>query len=170
MTAPPSDDLPPLPPPPGSSTVNHMPLPNQPAPACPPQKGWDGLDCVATTCADGSRFEVGRGCIRCGFVRCGPDPERQPWSDEGAPFNDQAAREALDKVVLSACKRHGGPVGSGRARITFHPAGVVHDVELLHGPFTGTLVGGCIVAQLKSVRIPRFGGAVVIVSRSFSVH
>lgn len=54
--------------------------------------------------------------------------------------------------------------------VTFHPAGGVYYVELLEGPFTRTLVGGCIVKQFESVRVPKFGGSVQILSRVFSLY
>ena len=55
--------------------------------------------------------------------------------------------------------------------ITFHPAGFVYDVVLLEGTaFASTLVGGCIAAQFKTVRIAKFGGSARTVSRSFALY
>ena len=114
---------------------------------------------------------VGRGCVQCGFARCSPDPERAPWGNEMTPFDSFRASAALENVTLSTCKRDGGPIGRSYALITFHPAGFVYDVELLDGsPFAGTLVGGCIVAQFKSVRVAKFGGRARTISRSFSLY
>ena len=121
-------------------------------------------------CKEGSRFDVGRGCVRCGETRCRPNPERTPWGNELAAFDGFRASGALENVTLSNCKRDGGPVGRGRARVTFHPAGHVYDVELDAGPFSGTLVGGCIVAQFKMVRVASFGGGVRTVALSFWVE
>lgn len=172
----PVEQLPPLPPPSATSRSQLTPPPNQPAPACPPGKGWDGLACVEKLCADGSRFEIGRGCVDCSFLWCGPNPERRPsWSDDRGTdnptqFNRSAAREALGNVVLSACKQNGGPVGTGHATVTFHPSGNVSHVELNGGPFKGTLVGACILAQLETARVPPFGGSAVKVGKSFSLR
>lgn len=122
------------------------------------------------TCAEGSRFEVGQGCRRCADFGCAPNPERRPWGNEITSFDRDAASAALAKVGLASCKREGGPVGQGIVTVSFHPAGGVYDVEMMEGPFTGSLVGGCILAQFKTVRVPRFGGSVETLVRVFSLY
>lgn len=161
--------LPPLPAP-SSRNWSHYAPPARPPPTCPSEAGWDGVACVTTTCAEGARFEVGKGCVRCGDAGCWPNPERTPWGNEGTAFDSFRASGALENVTLSMCKRDGGPVGRGHAQITFHPAGHVHHVELDAGPFSGTLVGGCVVAQFKNVHVPKFGGYVRTLGQWFSVY
>lgn len=168
--------LPPLPASSITSRSQYTPPPNRPAPPCASGKGWDGVGCVSTTCARGSRFEVWRGCIACGFFGCDSNPERRDFfaeDDDGggseAPFNREAAKAALASLVPSMCKRADGPTGSGHAKITFHPSGAVEDVRLDAGPFADTPVGRCIVTQLRSLRIPKFYGGPVSVGRAFSI-
>jgi hypothetical protein len=125
---------------------------------------------VTTTCAEGARFEVGEGCRRCADLGCTPDPERIPWGNELTSFDRNAASAALASVSHASVQRGGGPVGRGIVHVTFHPTGGVLDVEMMEGPFTGNLVGGCIVAQFKSVRVPSFGGSVQMLSRAFDLY
>lgn len=141
---------------------------------CSPPLGWDGNACVATTCPQGARFEVGWGCIYSGAMpcwgNCGSTSERRvdrPPTSSVPAFDRGAASEALSKVTLSPCKRPDGPRGSGHLKITFAPTGVVEDAVLDGGPFRGTEVGTCIVGQFRAVRVPSFGGGSVMVGRSF---
>ncbi len=85
------------------------------------------------------------------------------------PFDLGAARKALSAVDVQSCKRAGGPSGSGRVKIAFASSGTVASVTLVSGPFNGSPVEACLLANYGAVRIPAFTGQAVEVSKSFSV-
>lgn len=143
----------------------------EPSSRCPAETGWDGRACVNKTCDAWSIFRKGWGCVPC-LGECVPNAEwdeRAPWSDSPTPFDRQAAWAALSRVVLSGCKRSGDPTGRGIAEVTFLPSGAVHDVVVDAEGFAGTPAGACIEASFKSVRVPKFGGSPVTVSKPFTL-
>ena len=164
--------LPPLPP--GTGSTNGSPLSTSVTqePPCPPQRGWNGATCVATTCPSPLRFRTGRGCVHEDgmptdvFPALGNAYETQFGSPDSAPFDRKAVGETLAKLNLATCKVDGDPTGAGHITLTFLPAG---DVEraVVDQPFAGTTSGKCIARLFKSVRVPKFKGAPVTVGQSF---
>lgn len=108
--------------------------------------------------------------MRCGFFECKMNPERRPWIDWAAPFDDYAARAIVESIDLSACKDAGPTRGAGHASVTFHPFGFVYHVQVDGAPFAGTRVGRCIVEKLRTARVAPFKGTEGVVDRSFSLE
>jgi serine/threonine-protein kinase len=94
-----------------------------------------------------------------------------PPESERQPFSLGAARSALATATsrANACTSPEGPSGSGRAMITFSPAGSVNSVSL-PAPFSGTSVGSCISSAFRSARVPAFTGSAVTLPQSFRVQ
>jgi serine/threonine-protein kinase len=99
-----------------------------------------------------------------------PPTEKPPPPDQRAPLNRASALTALSNAANSAtaCKREGGPTGSGSASITFSPEGPVSAVKL-SAPFAGTPVGACIQTVFKSAHVPAFSGSSVSLNKSFRI-
>ena len=99
-----------------------------------------------------------------------PPTEKPPPIDQRAPLNRASALTSLSSAANSAaaCKREGGPTGTGSASITFSPEGPVSSVNL-SAPFAGTPVGACIQTVFKSAHVPAFSGSSVTLSKSFRI-
>jgi eukaryotic-like serine/threonine-protein kinase len=99
-----------------------------------------------------------------------PPTEKAPPPDQRAPLNRASALTALSKAstTVAACKRDGGPSGTGTASITFSPEGPVASVGL-SAPFAGTPVGSCIQTVFRAVHVPAFSGSSVTLSKSFRI-
>jgi hypothetical protein len=99
-----------------------------------------------------------------------PAPAPAPAAAEDAPFDKEAAVNALGGVDLTRCKVSGGPRGEGHVLITFAPTGVTSQVALDRGPFGKTPVERCIVGQYKGVKIPKFSGNAITVGKTFRIE
>jgi eukaryotic-like serine/threonine-protein kinase len=99
-----------------------------------------------------------------------PPTEKPPPPDQRAPLNRASALTSLSVAANSAaaCKRDGGPTGTGSASVTFSPEGPVSSVSL-SAPFAGTPVGSCIQTVFKSAHVPAFSGSSVTLSKSFRI-
>jgi predicted Zn finger-like uncharacterized protein len=88
------------------------------------------------------------------------------------PFSVSAAQVALTQAAgnAQACKKPGGPTGTGKVQVTFAPSGRVTSANVNGAPFAGTPVGGCVASAFRRARIPAFTGNPVTVSKSFSVR
>ena len=167
--------LPPLPAPSRMNRSERTPPRFRPPPPCGDGTAWDGLACASSTCALGSRFEPGTGCVSCAFLGCDANPERHivddpAWDDFMLPaFDSAAARAALSKIDLSACRPKDGPTVTTYATITFGRSGKVHHVELGDGPLSHSLAGRCIVDRLRAVRVARSRDGANPVGRSFTI-
>jgi eukaryotic-like serine/threonine-protein kinase len=89
---------------------------------------------------------------------------------ERSPLNRGAALAALGSAAsaAAACKREGGPSGSGSASVTFSPDGPVKSVNV-SAPFAGTPVGQCVVSAFRAARVPPFSGSSITLPKSFKV-
>ncbi|MCC6215288.1 MAG: zinc-ribbon domain-containing protein [Polyangiaceae bacterium] len=98
-------------------------------------------------------------------------PETPAPTGGGAPFNKGAAVAALSSAAsaASACKRPGGPTGTGRATVTFAPSGRATNATVSGGAFGGTSVGGCIASVFRRAKVPPFDGDPVTVGKSFTI-
>lgn len=106
-----------------------------------------------------------------------PAPSPAPTPPAGSPatspagsFNRGAALAQLGAAMnrASACKRSGGPSGSGRATVTFSPDGSVARVSV-PPPFADTPTGSCITSAFSSARVPPFTGSSVSLPGSFRI-
>ncbi|HET9960139.1 MAG TPA: hypothetical protein VFQ61_36865, partial [Polyangiaceae bacterium] len=81
-------------------------------------------------------------------------------SDQLQPFDANAARVALDGLMLSAarCREPGGPLGVARVVVTFAPSGNVTSATITDAPFAGTNVGTCLCDVMKRATITPFEG------------
>jgi hypothetical protein len=70
--------------------------------------------------------------------------------------------------AASACKREGGPNGSGSASVTFSPDGPVKSVTV-SPPFAGTAVGQCVATAFRGARVPPFSGSSITLPKSFQI-
>jgi predicted Zn finger-like uncharacterized protein len=88
------------------------------------------------------------------------------------PFSKAAAISALGGAAGSAgaCKKPGGPTGTGKVQVTFAPSGRVTNATVMGGPFAGTAVGGCVAAAFRRAKVPAFSGNAVTVSKSFAIN
>jgi len=91
-----------------------------------------------------------------------PDaPKSTGGSKSGlTPFNAKAAKTNLANAAarLRGCKDASPPAGSASVVITFAPTGRVSDVTVTTPTYAGTRAGNCIVAKLKTTRVPPFSG------------
>jgi serine/threonine protein kinase len=87
-----------------------------------------------------------------------------------SPLNRGAALAALGSAAsaAAACKREGGPSGSGSASVTFSPDGPVKSVSV-SPPFAGTAVGQCVSAAFRGVHVPPFTGSSITLPKSFKI-
>jgi hypothetical protein len=92
-------------------------------------------------------------------------------SREEAEFNREAARHSLEdaEAQAAACRKPGGPTGSGRVTVTFAPSGRATSANVSGGGFGGTAVGGCVASVFRRARVPPFSGTPVMVSKSFTI-
>jgi len=90
--------------------------------------------------------------------------------DQRSPLNRGAALAALGTAAsaATACKREGGPSGSGSASVTFSPDGPVKAVTV-SAPFAGTAVGQCVAAAFRGAHVPPFSGSSITLPKSFQV-
>lgn len=167
--------LPSLPPPSNTSSSSlgslrlRVPSPSSP---CSPGMGWDGLECVALSCAKGMAFKNGSGCLVC-IGDCPDFPEwaeRHPWSASLDPFDATGARQSVSNVDLSDCRAGVDPPGFSHALVAFVPTGAVGHVAIDGPRFAGTAAGQCVVEKLMGVRVKPFGGGVVFVGQSFTLR
>jgi hypothetical protein len=102
-----------------------------------------------------------------------PAPPKQPEAppEDRGPLNRGAALSALATAGgrARACGEEGGPVGSGRAMVTFSPEGPVSNVTV-PAPFAGTSVGTCIATAFRAARVPAFTGSAVTLPGSFRIQ
>ena len=89
-----------------------------------------------------------------------------------APFNAQAAKAAIDRVVprLKGCKQPGEPPGTATVTVTFAPTGRVSNAAVTTQRYAGTRTGSCIAARLREARVPEFTGKPVTVKRGVAVR
>ena len=90
--------------------------------------------------------------------------------DQRAPLKRGAALAALGSAAAAAtaCKREGGPSGSGSASVTFSPDGPVKSVSI-SPPFAGTTVGQCVVSAFRSAHVPPFSGSAITLPKTFKI-
>lgn len=96
-----------------------------------------------------------------------PAPKDAPAFDRAAALS---SLNAASDAAASACKKAGGPTGSGRIAVTFAPSGVVTTAMVEGPPFAGTAVGGCVAARFRNARVPAFSGGMVTVRKSFTIN
>jgi eukaryotic-like serine/threonine-protein kinase len=86
------------------------------------------------------------------------------------PFNRGVALAQLSASAnrAGACRRPGGPSGSGRATVTFTNDGSPKSVAV-SAPFAGTPVGTCVSAAFRSIQVPPFTGSPVTLPWSFRI-
>jgi predicted Zn finger-like uncharacterized protein len=104
-----------------------------------------------------------------------PTPHATPKAEapsDAAPFNLAEARTRLSAAAAgaSACKKSGGPTGTGHVVIVFAPNGNPQSVSVTGAPFSGTPTAACVAARFRAVRVPSFGGSPFSVSKSFSIN
>jgi len=100
-------------------------------------------------------------------------PKAKPAASSGGPaFDVGAARAALAAAAANAkaCKKPGGPTGSGKAQVTFSTSGRVTSANVISGPFGGTAVGGCVASTFRRARVPKFSGSPKTVAKSFRIN
>ncbi|HEY5376983.1 MAG TPA: zinc-ribbon domain-containing protein [Polyangiaceae bacterium] len=94
-----------------------------------------------------------------------------PGASDAPAFSKSSAISALTAASMSAgaCKKPGGPTGSGKATVTFAPSGRV-TTATVSGAFAGTPVGGCVASGFRKAHVPAFSGSAVTVSKSFTIN
>ncbi|HEX3853301.1 MAG TPA: hypothetical protein VHW01_20195, partial [Polyangiaceae bacterium] len=92
-------------------------------------------------------------------------------ASDAPPFSKSSAISALTAASMSAsaCKKPGGPTGSGKATVTFAPSGRV-TTATVSGAFAGTPTGGCVASGFHKAHVPAFSGSAVTVSKSFTIN
>jgi hypothetical protein len=99
----------------------------------------------------------------------GPKPPKpEPaQTEEAAPFDKEAAFNALAAVDLVKCKSTNAPRGEGHVMVRFTPAGSATEAVVDKGPLVGTPVAKCIAKAFKKTKIPAFTGDGIQVGKSF---
>jgi len=89
-----------------------------------------------------------------------------------APFDTDAAREALNEAAAKAAECHeaGGPAGKGKVQLTFANSGRVSSASIGEGPFAGTSAGNCALRYFRAVHVPGFSGSPQTVTKSFKIQ
>lgn len=102
-------------------------------------------------------------------VEPAPTVRRVPRPDAGvaAGFDAAAASSSITAAFAraSSCLKDGDPRKSATILLTYAPSGRV-TTAVLQGPYSGTVVGGCIASTLRSARVPPFSGDYVTVKRT----
>jgi len=97
-----------------------------------------------------------------------PDPSEAPAAratiDQGALRAAFAEGEAKAKSCLGATS----PTGVARISVTFAPTGEAVGAIVSGSPFANTLEGQCMAAKFRTLHVPPFTGAEVIVRKSIS--
>jgi hypothetical protein len=97
-----------------------------------------------------------------------PKPKPVPvQTEEGTPFDKQAASDVLASIDLVKCKSTNAPRGEGHIVVKFTPAGSATEAMVDKGPLVGTPVAKCIAKEFKKAKIPAFKGEVVQVGKLF---
>ncbi|MEO8904065.1 MAG: zinc-ribbon domain-containing protein [Polyangiaceae bacterium] len=93
-------------------------------------------------------------------------------ASDAQPFSKSSAISALTAASMSAnaCKKPGGPTGTGKATVTFAPSGRVTTATVAGGSYAGTAVGGCVASGFRKAHVPPFSGSAVTVSKSFQIN
>ncbi len=99
-----------------------------------------------------------------------PHDEKAPPVDQRSPLNRSSALTALSNAAsqAAACKRDGGPTGTGSVNVVFSPEGPVKSVTV-SAPFAGTNVGSCVQTVFRNVRVQPFSGSAVTLSKGFRI-
>jgi predicted Zn finger-like uncharacterized protein len=87
------------------------------------------------------------------------------------PFNKAEAIKALgiaDKEA-KACKKAGGPTGTGKVIITFDTSGKITKADVEGGHYPGSDVGKCVADAFLKVQIPAFSGKSITAARHFEI-
>lgn len=86
------------------------------------------------------------------------------WSPDGSRASQ------LSGIDVRSCKTPGGPTGAGQVTVTFRGTGVPTSVTLDGPPFANTVVGDCVIAKFRAVRIGQFDGGTVAIHKSFIIN
>jgi predicted Zn finger-like uncharacterized protein len=102
----------------------------------------------------------------------GEEPPPAAGASTAPPFSKASAISALGGAAGSAgaCKKPGGPTGTGKVQVTFAPSGRVTSATVMGPPFAGTAVGGCVAGAFRRAKVPAFSGNPVTVSKSFAIN
>jgi hypothetical protein len=99
-------------------------------------------------------------CAQSGVVRISS-------ADVRAPFDADAARQALEGVDLASCGvKHGS---DGHISVTFGPTGRVTYAVIDRGPLPATRAGRCLLTRYRKIIVPAFTGEPVKVGKKFHV-
>jgi hypothetical protein len=84
-----------------------------------------------------------------------------------AAFDTALASSSITAAFAraSSCLKDGDPRQPATILLTYAPSGRV-TTAVLSGPYSGTAVGGCIAATLRTARVPPFSGDYVTVKRT----
>jgi hypothetical protein len=84
-----------------------------------------------------------------------------------AGFDTTLASSSISAAFAraSSCLKDGDPRQPATILLTYAPSGRVTSA-VLSGPYSGTAVGGCIAATLRTARVPPFAGDYVTVKRT----
>ncbi len=85
-------------------------------------------------------------------------------------FDPQAARAAVSRVDVSACRAAGAPAGWGHAKVTFNPDGTASKVVLDEPSGLSASAVQCIGSRVGAVTLPRFKGSLVTMGTTFHVR
>jgi hypothetical protein len=101
-----------------------------------------------------------------------PRPGGMVTKQAPGPFNAQAAKLAIDRIVprLKGCKQPGEPPGTATVTVTFAPTGRVSNAAVTTQRYAGTRTGTCIAARLREARVSEFTGKPVTVKRGVAVR
>jgi hypothetical protein len=97
-----------------------------------------------------------------------PDPNEAPAA---RPTIDQAALRAAfaeGEQKAKACLGATSPTGTARFSVTFAPTGEAVGAVVSGAPFANTLEGQCMAGKFRTLHVPPFTGAEVIVRKSIS--
>jgi hypothetical protein len=97
-----------------------------------------------------------------------PDPSEAPAE---RPAIDQGALRAAfaeGEAKARACLGSTSPTGTARVSVTFAPTGEAVGAVVSGAPFANTLEGQCMVGKFRTLRVPAFTGADIIVRKSIS--
>ena len=108
-------------------------------------------------------------------VKLPPAPVEKPTKATAAagsaPFAKETAQAMLGIAASQApaCKKPGGPTGTGKAIVTFDTDGSVVITNIVGEGFSGTPTGQCLAALFRRIRVPPFAGDRATATKVFTI-
>jgi hypothetical protein len=101
-----------------------------------------------------------------------PSSTPEPEAPSAPEFDPDAAKRALAQGAANAhgCRGPDDPSGVARLTIIFAPSGRVTSARIAGPPFQGTPAGSCIAQRFQGLRIAKFAGSAVSITKEVTIE